>query len=103
VARLEDVRQEGQALDDAADKLEGRLLAAQSSVSLWQELAERHRHISVAVTQNQTAHFEAMVQLLARQEEKARQLKQRHYAKRSSRGSQPEGIGGPDENDPLDN
>lgn len=106
VARLDDIKREGQALNESTDELEARLLAAQSNVSLWAELAERHKYVSAIAIQNQNAHFDAMVQLLDRQEEKARLLKHRHYAKGEKQGGKrglPAGVGGPDEDDALDN
>ena len=103
VARLEDIKREGQALDAAADELEGRLFAAQSNVSLWKELADRHRHVSAIAIQNQSAHFNAMVKLLDRQEEKARLRKHGRYAKRGSRRHPPAGVGGPGADGPIGN
>ncbi len=103
MARLEDVKREGLALNEAADQLEGRLLASQSNVSLWKELADRHKYVSAIAIQNQNAHFDAMVHLLDRQEEKARLLKPGHYAKRGAARGLPAGVGGPDEDDQLDN
>ncbi len=103
VARLEDVKREGLALNEAADELEGRLLASQSNVSLWKELADRHKYVSAIAIQNQNAHFDAMVHLLDRQEEKARLLKHGHYAKRGTGRGLPTGVGGPDEDDQLGN
>ncbi len=103
MAQLQDVKREGRALDEAVDELEGRLLSAQSNVSLWKELADRHKYVSAIAIQNQNAHFDAMVHLLDRQEEKARQLKHGHYAKRATGRGLPAGVGGPDEDDQLDN
>jgi len=74
VARLEEVKQQGQQLEVAADGLEERFLGNQEKVHLWRELRERHQHVSAVVVQNHTSHVEDMARLAAAQQEKARKL-----------------------------
>ena len=78
--RLEAIQREGDSLTQAADGLEDRMLADQSNLLLWQELARRHQHVSAVVTRNQLEHFSSMVELMEHQTEKARKLKRRHVA-----------------------
>ena len=70
--RLREILEQGEALSQAADELEDRLLAGQANVFLWRELARRHQHISAVVTRTQTEHFASMVRMLERQEGLAR-------------------------------
>ncbi len=78
--RLEAIQRDGDALTRAADDLEDRMLADQSNLLLWQELARRHQHVSAVVTRTQLEHFSSMVELMEHQTEKARKLKRRHVA-----------------------
>ena len=78
--RLAEIHRQGEELAQAVDTLEERMLADQANLLLWQELARRHRNVSEVVTRTQLEHFSSMVQLLEKQEEKARKLKRRHLA-----------------------
>jgi hypothetical protein len=74
VARLEEVKQQGAALEQAAEGLEERFLGNQEKVHLWSELRERHQHVSAIVVRNHSSHFDDMVRLFDAQQEKARKL-----------------------------
>ena len=78
--RLEEIARDGDALTQAADDLEDRMLADQSNLLLWQELARRHKQVSAIATVNHSEHFSSMVELLEHQAEKARKLKRHHEA-----------------------
>ena len=47
-------------LDAALDRVEERLLASQASVSLWDELRDRHEKVSALTCSNLSAHAQAM-------------------------------------------
>lgn len=79
-ARLAQIEADGQALNQAADALETRLLADQSRVALWEELKDRHQHVSALATQNADAHMDAMVRYFAKQEERGRAIHHRRVA-----------------------
>src|SRR5262249_43120730 len=81
-----EIDRQGEDLTQAADQLEDRLLADQASLLLWQELAERHRHVSEVVARNQLEHFGTMVELMGQQEEKARKLRRRHLVEAEAEG-----------------
>lgn len=48
------------ALDAALDRVEGRLLASQASVSLWEELRTRHERVAAVTCSNLSAHANAI-------------------------------------------
>ena len=73
-----EIQRDGDALTKAADDLEDRMLADQSNLLLWQELARRHKQVSAIATVNHSEHFSSMVELMEHQVEKARKLKRRH-------------------------
>ncbi len=79
-ARLATLEAEGDALTHAADALEERLLADHVRVSVWRELAERHKDVSEIACRNSDAHYDGMVRFLEEQEEKARGLKRHRVA-----------------------
>jgi len=79
-ARLEAVKQQGQQLEAATDRLEVRLLGNQERLSLWRELRERHQHVSAVVVRNHSSHMEDMARLLAAQQEKSHRLNRRFAA-----------------------
>lgn len=66
-AELEQIRQEGKALNAAADQLEARMLEDQARVHLWQVLARRHRHVSALATVNADMHIKGMLKWLKSQ------------------------------------
>lgn len=78
--RLARIEADGQALNAAADALETRLLADQSRVALWEELKDRHQHVSALATQNADAHLDAMVRYFSQQEERGRAIRHRRVA-----------------------
>lgn len=78
--RLAKLKQDGEALNRAADAVEERMLGSQANLHLWQELAERHKHVSAIATMNSNEHFLAMVKMLDKQQEKARKLKRSRVA-----------------------
>lgn len=85
-ARREALRRDGEDMAQAADALEDRLLGNQANLLLWDELARRHKTVSVVACRNHTEHFDEMVRLLDAQQQRARKLKRsRHVA----------GVGGP--------
>jgi hypothetical protein len=79
-ARLAQIEADGRALNEAADQIETRLLADQSSVVLWQELAERHKHVSAIATENANAHIEGIERFISRQDQKMASMKHRRIA-----------------------
>lgn len=84
-ARLAAEIHDGEALNHAADQLEGRILETQANVHLWQEMAWRHQRVSALATQNADEHFQQMVRLFDYQQEKARKLKRpRSVAQRNT-------------------
>jgi hypothetical protein len=84
VARLEALKAQGQAMDEALDEVEERLLGSRAMVSLWQEMAWRHRQVTEVACQNVAGHVEAMEKHLTRQTQRARrQQKQRQFDARS--------------------
>jgi outer membrane murein-binding lipoprotein Lpp len=79
-ARLAQIEADGEALNQAADALEARLLADRARVALWSELKERHQHVSAIATDNANEHVEAMVRYFAKQERRGKRLRQRRVA-----------------------
>ena len=79
-ARLAKIDADGQALDQALDALEVRLIADQSRVAMWSVLKERHQHVSALATQNASEHLNAMVRYFAKQEKRKRGARQRRVA-----------------------
>jgi hypothetical protein len=79
-ARLAQIDADGRALDEAADNLESRLLADKAQVTLWKELAERHKHVSAIATENANTHLEGIERFISRQDEKMRAMKHRRIA-----------------------
>lgn len=55
-ARLASVEAEGQALTQAADGLEARLLAGRSALAHWEEMARRHREVSAVACRVNEGH-----------------------------------------------
>ncbi|MDQ3264849.1 MAG: hypothetical protein M3Y59_14470 [Myxococcota bacterium] len=81
LARLEEVKAEGETLTAAVDGLEERFLGNQANLALWNEMARRHRTVSQVACKNHTEHFDQMVQKIASMEEKARTLRRRRVAR----------------------
>jgi hypothetical protein len=79
-ARLAQIEADGEALDQAADALEARLLADRARVALWSELKERHQHVSAIATQNADEHLNAMVRYFAKQERRGKRISHRRVA-----------------------
>jgi hypothetical protein len=79
-ARLAQIEADGEALTEAADALEARLLADRSRVALWSELKERHQHVSAIATHNSSEHLDAMVRYFAKQERRGKKLRHRRVA-----------------------
>ena len=77
VERLAELKRQHAELDAATEALEERLLGNQANLHLWQELARRHRNVSEIATVNSSQHLAAMVQMLDKQQEKARKLKRK--------------------------
>ena len=92
-ARREALAAEGRALELAADMVEARLLAGETRLAVWHELASRHQQVSEVSCRVADAHFQDMTRLFEEQAEKGRGM-------RRSRGwanaaEPPGGIGGP--------
>ena len=77
-ARLAALQAEGEQMDAALDQVEDRLLGNQARMHLWQELGERHKHVSAVHCQHADANLAAILEFQERQEEKARKLKRGH-------------------------
>ncbi len=80
LARLEEVKAEGETLTAAVDGLEERFLGNQANLALWNEMARRHQSVSQVACKNHTEHFDQMVKKIASMEEKARTLRRRRVA-----------------------
>lgn len=99
---MEEIQRDGDALTQAADDLEDRMLADQANLLLWQELARRHKQVSAIAITNHNEHFSSMVELMEHQAEKARKLKRRHYADGEGEGEvESENDGAPAERPTL--
>jgi hypothetical protein len=75
--RLAALEEEGRQMDEVLDGVESRLLASQANVHLWQEMSQRHRHVSALHCKSAGGHLDALAQHLERQEERARGLQRR--------------------------
>jgi hypothetical protein len=92
-ARREALAAEGLALERAADVVEARLLAGETRVAVWTELAARRDQVAEVACRVGDAHFQDMARLFEDQAEKGRGLRrQRGWAEISER---PSGMGGP--------
>src|SRR6478736_7064731 len=84
---------EGRALEAAADAVEARLLAGETRLAVWHELAARHQQISEVSCRVADAHFQDMTRLFEEQAEKGRGMRRvRGWA---NAAEPPGGIGGP--------
>jgi hypothetical protein len=72
VARLEQVKAEGEALNAELDDVGGRLLGGRAVVTLWQEMGWRHRQVSEIACQNASTHVAAMSKHFERQEQRGK-------------------------------
>ncbi|MFL5320796.1 MAG: hypothetical protein ACJ790_14130 [Myxococcaceae bacterium] len=79
-ARLAQTKAEGDQLIAKFDGLEDRFIGNQANVKFYGQLAERHSQVSQVACGNNEYHFNAMVEHMERQEEKARLLKRNHLA-----------------------
>jgi hypothetical protein len=61
-------------MDEALAVLEERLLGNQAKVSLWQELAARHKRVSALACENAQLHTDQMVALKEKQRQKSKRL-----------------------------
>lgn len=80
LARLEQVKAEGDEMLAAVDVLEERFLGNQANLMLWEELRRRHGQVSAIACQNHTSHFNEMVKKFEQNEQKARQIRRRRVA-----------------------
>jgi len=84
---------EGRALEAAADAVEARLLAGETRLAVWHELAARHQQVSEISCRIADAHFQDMARLFEEQAEKGRGM---HRARAWANAAEPPGgIGGP--------
>ena len=81
---------EGRALEAAADAVEARLLAGETRLAVWHELAARHQQISEVSCRVADAHFQDMTRLFEEQAEKGRGKR-----RLASASEPPGGVGGP--------
>src|SRR6478609_5427811 len=79
-ARLAQTKADGDQLLAKFDGLEDRFIGNQANVKFYTQLAERHQQVSQVACGNNEYHFNAMVEHMERQEEKARLLKRNHLA-----------------------
>jgi hypothetical protein len=89
-ARREALAAEGRALELAADAVEARLLAGETRLAVWHELADRHQQISEVACRVGDSHFQDMARLFEEQAEKGRGKR-----RLASAVELPEGVGGP--------
>jgi len=67
-ARRETLAADGRALELAADAVEARILAGETRLAVWHELAARHQQISEVACRIGDAHFQDMARLLGERE-----------------------------------
>ena len=92
-SRRETLAAEGRALEAAADAVEARLLAGETRLAVWHELAARHQQVSEISCRIADAHFQDMARLFEEQAEKGRGMpRARAWA---NAAEPPGGIGGP--------
>jgi hypothetical protein len=92
-SRRETLAAEGRALEAAADAVEARLLAGETRLAVWHELAARHQQVSEISCRIADAHFQDMARLFEEQAEKGRGM---HRARAWANAAEPPGgIGGP--------
>jgi len=92
-SRRETLAAEGRALEAAADAVEARLLAGETRLAVWHELAARHQQVSEISCRIADAHFQDMARLFEEQAEKGRGMRRaRAWA---NAAEPPGGIGGP--------
>jgi len=92
-ARRAALAAEGRALERAADAVEARLLAGETRLAVWHELAARHQQVSEVSCRVADAHFQDMTRLFEEQAEKGRGMRRtRGWA---NGAEAPGGIGGP--------
>lgn len=70
--RLEQLRADGLALNEAIDEVGGRLLGGRSVVSLWEEMGWRHRSVSEIACQTASTHLAAMERHQEKQDQRSR-------------------------------
>ena len=92
-ARREALTAEGQALERAADAVEARLLAGETRLAVWHELAARHQQISEISCRVADAHFQEMARLFEEQAEKGRGMHRNRAL--ANAAEPPAGVGGP--------
>jgi hypothetical protein len=91
-ARREALEAEGRALEQAADAVEGRLLAGEVRLAVWSELAERRNQVTEVACRVGDSHFQDMARLFEEAAEKGRGLRrQRGWA---DAAQPPVGMGG---------
>ena|SRR5215467_10003215 len=92
-ARRDALAAEGRALELAADAVEARLLAGETRLAVWHELAARHQQVSEVSCRVADAHFQDMTRLFEEQAEKGRGM---HRTRGWANAAEPPGgIGGP--------
>jgi len=92
-ARREALAAEGRALEAAADAVEARLLAGETRLAVWTELAARRERVTEVACRVGDAHFQDMARLFEEQAEKGRGMRRaRGWA---SGREPPSGMGGP--------
>lgn len=85
-ARLQATKADGEALINKFDGLEERFVGNQANVKFYAELKSRHETVSAVACGNNDAHYNAMVESLEKQTEKARLLKRNHLAEGEGTG-----------------
>ncbi len=92
-ARREALAAEGRALQRAADAVEARLLAGETRLAVWHELAERREQVTEVACRVGDAHFQDMARLFEEQAEKGRGKRRTHGW--ASAGDGMANVGGP--------
>lgn len=96
-----DLEAEAARMDAALDNVETRLLSGRTQVTLWTELAERHRTVSEIACSNAETHMESISKHFAKTEEVLRKKKRRGRSSRVEAslppGNSTSGVGGPEE------
>ena len=92
-ARRDALAAEGKALEHAADLVEARLLAGETRLVVWHELAARREQVTEVACRVGDVHFQDMARLFEEQAEKGRG--KRRIREWATAGDGAPGIGGP--------
>lgn len=84
LARIEEIKAEGDQLFVAVESVETRMLGNQANLMLWTELRRRHGQVAEIACENHTSHFNEMVKKFEQNEQKVRNMRRRRMAQAGS-------------------